>query len=157
LPVQLLFDISQIDRSGVMADASEVARVNPQTGHMRHLDHVIWFNEAKTEVLGVKFVRHDEFWIPGHIPGRPIFPGVLQIEAGAQLACYLQRVKYPDLPFLGFIRCDETVFRGQVLPGDTLYLLAQDEVSSRKRFVCRVQGLVKDKIVFESKITGMAI
>ncbi len=158
MPVQLLFDISGIDLGSVAANAEEVGRVNPQSGHMRHLDHVIWFNEDKTRVLGVKFVRHDEFWVPGHIPGRPLLPGVLMIEAAAQVSSYLQRAKYPELGFLGFTRCDQTSFRGQVLPGSTLYLLAQLEPSSNsRRFVCLAQGVVDNKIVFESKITGMAI
>ncbi|MFO0828245.1 MAG: hypothetical protein U0572_08855 [Phycisphaerales bacterium] len=157
MPVQLLFDISKIDRSAVAADAAAVGRINPQCGAMRQLDHVIWVNDAKTQVLGVKFVRHDEFWVPGHIPGRPLFPGVLQIEAAAQLSSYLQHVKFPDLGFIGFTRCDETSFRGQVVPGDTLYILAQEIVSNRRRFESIAQGVVNDKIVFESKVAGMAI
>lgn len=157
MPVQLLFDISGIDRSKVYADADEVGRINPQCGHMRHLDHVIWTSADKSEVLGVKFVRHDEFWVPGHIPGRPLFPGVLQIEAAAQLSSYLQTVKYPGLGFLGFTRCEDTSFRGQVVPGDTMYLLAKELTSSRRRFVCLAQGVVNDRIVLETKITGMAI
>ncbi|MDZ4829315.1 MAG: beta-hydroxyacyl-ACP dehydratase [Phycisphaerae bacterium] len=157
MPVQQLFDISGIEKSAVFADGAGVGRVNPQAGHMRHLDHIIWCNSELTEVLGVKFVRHDEFWVPGHIPGRPLFPGVLQIEAGAQVSSFLQRTKYPDLPFIGFTRCDETAFRGQVVPGDTLYLLAKEITSNRRRFSCFAQGIVNDKIVFEAKISGMAI
>lgn len=131
--------------------------MNPQRGHMRQLDHVIWYSDAKDEILGVKFIRHDEFWVPGHVPGRPLYPGVLQIEAAAQLSSYLQLLKYPELGFLGFTRCDDTSFRGQIVPGDTLYLLAKEQASSRRRFVSLAQGIVNDRIVLETKITGMAI
>ena len=157
MPVQTLFDISGVDKSAVVGDGAQVARINPQRGDMRHLDHVIWFNDDMTEVLGVKFIRHDEFWVPGHIPGRPLFPGVLQIEAAAQVSSFLQRSKFPDLPFIGFTRCDETSFRGQVVPGDTLYLLAKEITATKRRFISLTQGIVNDKIVFESKITGMTI
>ena len=157
VPVQLLFDISAIDKSGVIANTADVERINPHRGHMRQLDHVIWFSEDQTQALGVKFIRHDEFWVPGHIPGRPLFPGVLQIEAGAQLCSFIELSKFPDIKFLGFTRCDETAFRGQVKPGDTLYLLAHEQSASRKRFVSKVQGVVDDKIVFESLITGMTM
>jgi 3-hydroxyacyl-[acyl-carrier-protein] dehydratase len=153
--VEPLFDISSLDLAGVRASAEEVGRVNPQCGHMRQLDHVIWADDTLDNVLGVKFVRHDEFWVPGHIPGRPLFPGVLMIEAAAQTSSWLQRTKYSDLGFLGFTRCEDTAFRGQVVPGDTLYLLAHELTSSRKRFICLAQGIVNGKIVFESKITGM--
>jgi 3-hydroxyacyl-[acyl-carrier-protein] dehydratase len=155
VPVQPLFDISAIDKTQVRSSAEEVGRINPQCGHMRHLDHIIWASDDLCDVLGVKHVRHDEFWVPGHIPGRPLLPGVLMIEAAAQVSSWLQRSKYENLGFLGFTRCDETSFRGQVVPGDTLYLLAHELTSSRKRFVCLAQGIVDGRIVFESKITGM--
>jgi len=157
LPVQPLFDISGIDKSAVACTPDDVGRVNPQAGHMRHLDHVIWLDDNLITILGVKFVRHDEFWVPGHIPGRPLFPGVLMIEAAAQTSSYLQRVKYKNPGFLGFTRCEDTSFRGQVVPGDTLLLLAKEISSSARRFVCLAQGIVNDRIVFETKITGMTI
>lgn len=157
MPVEPLFDINALDLTAVHATPDDVARVNPQCGHMRHLDHIIWADATLTDVLGVKFVRHDEFWVPGHIPGRPLFPGVLMIEAAAQVSSWLQKTKYADLGFLGFTRCEDTAFRGQVVPGDTLYLLAHEIVSSRRRFTCLAQGIVNGRIVFESKITGMTM
>ncbi len=157
MPVQLLFDIASIDKSVVVGTTADVERVNPQAGHMRHLDQIIWHDDQMVCLLGVKFVRHDEFWVPGHIPGRPLYPGVLMIEAAAQTSSYLQRIKYKNLGFLGFTRCDDTSFRGQVVPGDTLYLLAKEISSSARRFTCLAQGVVNDRIVFETKITGMTI
>jgi 3-hydroxyacyl-[acyl-carrier-protein] dehydratase len=157
VPAEPLFDLSSIDLTAVRSTPDEVGRINPQCGHMRQLDHVIWADDALIDVLGVKFVRHDEFWVPGHIPGRPLLPGVLMIEAAAQVSSWLQKTKYSDLGFLGFTRCDETAFRGQVVPGDTLYLLAKEIMSSRRRFVCLAQGIVSGRIVFETKITGMTI
>lgn len=155
MAAQPLFDIAAIDKSQVRSSADEVGRVNPQCGHMRQLDHIIWASDDLTLVLGVKQIRHDEFWVPGHIPGRPLYPGVLMIEAAAQVSSWLQRNKYENLGFLGFTRCEETAFRGQIVPGDTLYLLARELTSSRKRFICEAQGIVGDRIVFETKITGM--
>jgi 3-hydroxymyristoyl/3-hydroxydecanoyl-(acyl carrier protein) dehydratase len=57
--------------------------------------------------------------------------------------------------FLGFTRCDETVFRGQVVPGDDLFILARQVERNRRRFVSRAQGVVNGKLVFETLITGM--
>lgn len=144
-----------MDLTAVAASAEEVGRVNPQAGDMRMLDHIVWISDDGSRGLGVRFIRQDEFWIPGHIPGRPLLPGVLMIEAGAQLASFLQKYKYHRQGFLGFTRCDETSFRGQVVPGDTLYLAAQEVESTARRFISRVQGMVKGKIVFESTVTGM--
>lgn len=155
MPQQLLFDITPIDLSAVFATSEEVGRRNPQAGHMRQLDHVIWMSPDDREMLGVKQVRDDEFWVEGHIPGRPLMPGVLMIEAVAQLSSYLFRVRSNEDQFLGFTRCTDTVFRGQVVPGDTLLLLTQEVVFSRRRFTCRGQGVVDGRLVFESTVTGM--
>ncbi len=154
-----LFDISRIDLSQVAASAQRVEEVNPHRGHMRLLDHVIWMNEEATNGLGVKEVRDDEFWVQGHVPGRPLFPGVLMIEAAAQLCSFLQGARPRAVPprFMGFIRCDDIVFRGQVVPGDTLYLLAEEIACRRQRFTSKTQGIVDERLVFEGTITGMAI
>lgn len=154
-----LFDISNIDLSAVALDRKAIARFNPQTGAMCHLDHLIWCNEDHSEGLGVKHVRDDEFWVEGHIPGRPLLPGVIMIEAAAQISSvlYQLRVNSENPLFLGFTRCDNGIFRGQVVPGDTLYLLTREHKFQRRRFSCDAQGLVNGKIVFEVRVTGMNI
>jgi 3-hydroxyacyl-[acyl-carrier-protein] dehydratase len=154
-----LFDLSRLDLSRVAASTQRVEEVNPHRGHMRLLDRVIWVNEDATGGVGAKDVRDDEFWVTGHVPGRPLLPGVLMIEAAAQLCSYLQGIRFADEPgrFMGFIRCDDVVFRGQVVPGDTLYLLAKEIACRRRRFTSQTQGFVDDRLVFEGTITGMAI
>jgi 3-hydroxymyristoyl/3-hydroxydecanoyl-(acyl carrier protein) dehydratase len=79
------------------------------------------------------------------------------IEAAAQLCSVLQTLAIPDVGFLGFTRCDNTSFRGQVVPGDAFYIACQLMERNRRRFICKVQGVVKDKLVFESNITGMKL
>jgi len=155
VPAPPLVDLSTIDLTAIAHDATAVGQVNPQAGDMRMLDHIIWISTDGCRCVGVKQVRHDEFWIPGHIPGRPLLPGVLMIEAGAQLASFMQKNKYDRQGFLGFTRCDDTSFRGQVSPGDTLYVLGQEVESTARRFISRVQGVVANRIVFESTVTGM--
>lgn len=152
---RLLFDLSGLDLDATVADVAEIETVNPHRGDMRHLDRVVWWNEKKTRALGMKFVREDEFWVPGHIPGRPLFPGVLQIEAGAQLSSFVHQTRYPNAGFIGFTRVTDCSFRGQVAPGDTLIMLTREFKSNSRRFVTDLQGLVNNKIVFEARITGM--
>lgn len=154
---KLLFDISHIDLNQVAVSAEEVGRLNPQCGDMRQLDHMIWMNPERTEAFGVKQVKPDEFWVSGHIPGRPLMPGVLMIEAGAQLCSILYKKKTGNTAFLGFTRCEDVAFRGQVVPGDSLYLLSKEVKFGERRFVSSVQGLVHGKLVFEGRITGMVL
>lgn len=157
MSAKLLFDISQIDLNAVAVSAEEVGLINPQSGDMRQLDHVIWVNDDSSRAIGVKLVRHDEFWVPGHIPGRPLLPGVLMIEAAAQLSSVLYRKRTSEEQFIGFTRCNKTAFRGQVVPGDTLYLLAQEVEFRPRRMICACQGVVNGNLVLETEITGMVL
>ena len=157
MPSELLFDISSVNLSDVVVTPEEVGQLNPQAGDMRHLNHLIWKNDENTMALGVKYVNEDEFWVPGHIPGRPLLPGVIMIEAAAQLSSVLYKLKCKEDRFLGFTRCDDTIFRGQVVPGDTFYLLAKEISFKKRRFISATQGMVDGKLVFESRITGMVI
>ncbi|MBT8486256.1 MAG: beta-hydroxyacyl-ACP dehydratase [Phycisphaerales bacterium] len=151
-----LFDLSGIDLQAVAIDADEVARINPQCGDMRQLDHVIWRSDDATQMLGVKAVSTDEFWVPLHIPGRPLMPGVLMIEAAAQLCSVQYSIRSSTDRFVGFTRCEAT-FRGQVVPGDTLHLLSEEIVYSPRRMKSSAQGVVNGKMIFEANITGMVL
>ncbi|MAD78504.1 MAG: beta-hydroxyacyl-ACP dehydratase [Planctomycetaceae bacterium] len=153
---ELLFDYSHVDFDAPMAGLDLIHRINPHRGHMVQLDGVAWW----TEGLGVgwKDIRDDEFWVEGHIPGRPLYPGVLMVEASAQLSSFviqIDKLEDPDRGFLGFVRSDETVFRGQVVPGDRLVILAKMISNNRRRFVSKCQGFVGDNLVVETTVTGM--
>jgi 3-hydroxyacyl-[acyl-carrier-protein] dehydratase len=84
-------------------------------------------------------------------------PGVLMIEAAAQLCSVQYKCRTGETRFLGFSRCDDVSFRGQVVPGDTLYLLGKEVDFRARRFIAACQGMVDDKIVFEATVTGMAM
>ncbi|MEE2682274.1 MAG: beta-hydroxyacyl-ACP dehydratase [Planctomycetota bacterium] len=150
-----LLDIDAVDLSQTWADAEAIEAVNPHRGEMRQLDRVVWWKDDRSAAIGIKEIREDEFWVSGHIPGRPLFPGVLQIEAGAQLSSFVMTERLTDAPFLGFTRVTDGSFRGQVVPGDTLVLCTREVKVNRRRFITDIQGIVNDKIVFEARITGM--
>ncbi len=105
--------------------------------------------------MAYKDIREDEFWVAGHIPGQPIFPGVLMIEAGAQLASFSCLQRMPGQAFMGFAGVECVKFRGQVFPGDRLYILLKEREFRRRRCVCDIQGLCRGTQVFEGVITGM--
>ena len=155
MPIEPLVDLSKIDHSNIALSADEIGAMNPQAGDMRQLDYVFYLNESKTVAAGVRDVKEDEFWVPGHIPGRPLFPGVLMIEAAAQISSVLYHVKSESNHFMGFTRCDNCSFRGQVVPGDMLTLVTVERKFQRRRFICDAQGFVGDKFIFEVQITGM--
>lgn len=160
MPPQLLIDLDRIDLSQIVFDVEAIEQLNPQRGAMRQLDGICWATNAPEyglTAVGFKDCREDEFWVPGHIPGRPLLPGVLMIEAAAQIAAFMIK-KFRDEPgFLGFVGCENVKFRGQVSPGQRLYVLGHEiEYRARRRFVCTTQAVCEGELVFEGTIKGMS-
>jgi 3-hydroxyacyl-[acyl-carrier-protein] dehydratase len=153
----LFVDPAGIDFNNVVAGVEEIERVNPHRFGMRMLDGLVYINRPDMLCVAYKDVRHDEFWVPGHIPGRPLFPGVLMIEAAAQLASYLAKLWLNIESFMGFAGVDAVKFRGQVVPGDRLVLLGKGVDLRPRRCICDVQGVVRGALVFEARVTGMPI
>jgi 3-hydroxyacyl-[acyl-carrier-protein] dehydratase len=157
MAVEPILDMSQIDLRGVAMDREEIARWLPHRGHMAQLDAVVWLNDELSRGVALKRVRDDEFWCAGHIPGKPIMPGVLMIEAGAQLASFMYYRRTEIELFAGFTRIENTSFRGQVVPGDDLYILCREVKFSPRRFVTDIQGVLRGEVVFDGQITGMTL
>jgi 3-hydroxyacyl-[acyl-carrier-protein] dehydratase len=156
----LLFDISKIDLDQVTYPADEIEKINPHRGSMRMLDGIIYADEKFTQTVAYKDIRDDEFWVAGHIPGRPLFPGVLMIEAAAQLASLMMIYNIgaeAGKSFVGFVGAEKIKFRGQVVPGQRLMLLSKLLGIRRTQCTCASQGLVNGSIVFEAVVTGMLI
>jgi 3-hydroxyacyl-[acyl-carrier-protein] dehydratase len=157
MPPQLLFDISGIDLDTIVCDQEAVRRHNPQRGDMEHLNGIVHAAPDLGHVIGFKDIRENEFWVPGHIPGRPIFPGVLMIEAGAQLASFYIRAFVGWKGFVGFGGVDGCKFRTQVTPPCRMYLLGKLISERHHRITCAVQGIVNGTLCFEASITGTEI
>ena len=158
MAAEILLDLDSLDLSRIAMSREEVGEILPQCGEMRQLDYVIHISDDQRELVGVKHVRDDEFWCPLHIPGRPLMPGVLMIEAGAQLATIQYHLRADGEPgFVGFTRLEDAAFRGQVVPGDDLYLLCKEISFRRRRFVTDTQGFVNGSLAFEARITGMVM
>ncbi len=153
----LLFDLEGIDLGRRLLDREALQGWIPHRGAMQLLDSIVWVNAEKTRGIGHRRVESDEFWVAGHFPSRAMFPGVLMVETGAQLALYLFNIRMgsPQLP--AFLRIDECAFRHHVEPGDDFYVLCQEVKIGKRRFVSDVQGLVGSRIAFEARIAGMSL
>lgn len=155
MPPQFLTDLSKIDLDQVLFDQEAIRLVNPQRGDMEHLNAVIYVDQSVGLIIGKKIVRADEFWVPGHIPGRPLLPGVIMIEAAAQLACYYTKYYLQAKGFIGFGGTGETKFRSEVVPGSTLYLITQHTWTRHRRYGSKCQGIINGQLAFETEIIGV--
>jgi 3-hydroxyacyl-[acyl-carrier-protein] dehydratase len=153
----MLFDLTGIDLRGRVVDSAGIAKWNPHRGNMALIDAIVWQKEDATQGIAVRQVRDDEFWVAGHFPSRPLMPGVLQIEAGAQLACYMFNCRKQEPTLAAFLRIEHASFRSMVVPGDTFYVLCQEIKVGRRQFVSEIQGLVSGRVTFEAKISGMVL
>ena len=132
--------------SAPVMDSKEVMSVLPHRYPFLMVDRMVEF-DGDTKAVGVKCVSINEPFFQGHFPGHPVMPGVLQLEAMAQVASIVMMRKTENSGKIGyFMSADEVKFRKPVLPGDTLFIHV-DMLSAKKRLgkaacKCLVNGEV---------------
>ncbi len=157
MPPQPILDVSQLDTKEIIADRDAVYDVNPQRFEFAQLDGIYLMDRDRGVLAGYRDVRDDEFWVRGHIPGRPVFPGVLMIETAAQLVGYYVMSLMPEKGFLGFGGVDEVKFRGTVVPGQRVIMLGKMVQIRPRRCIGDTQAFVDGRMVYEGRISGMWI
>ena len=158
MPADLIVDLATVDLAKVQFDLAAVQERIPQRFEMSFLDRVHLLDPERSIAVGSRDVRRDEFWVRGHIPGRPILPGVLSVEAMAQLCTFYYKCVYAeDRRFFGFGGVDGVKFRGTVAPGDRLVVMCRATDVRPRRAVFDAQGAVDGRLVVEAVITGMPV
>lgn len=163
----LLFACPPLDTRTPTHAPHQVEQFLPHRGDMLLLDSVLWHTPDWMQCVGLSRLRPDAFWVPGHFPGKPTFPGVLMIEAAAQLSAFAFLASLAKPSLVLFLRIENAAFRAAAFPGDDLYILAQGVKKQRRRFITDVQGIigppVRDdtapppKIAFEARLSGMMV
>ena len=134
-------------------DINEVMRLLPHRYPFLMVDRIIR-TDGETKCVGVKQVSINEPYFQGHFPGHPVMPGVLQVEAMAQVTS-VQMLRQPEhTGKMGyFMSADNVKFRKPVLPGDTLFVHV--EITKARRGVLKAvcHCTVNETIVSEAEIT----
>jgi len=127
-------------------DINEIMQVLPHRYPFLLLDRIVGF-EGESRCTGIKSVTFNEPFFPGHFPGHPVMPGVLQLEAMAQLSSILLLRKPENQGKIGYFMCaDKVKFRKPVVPGDTLFI--ESEITRMRSSIasatarCTVNGQV---------------
>jgi 3-hydroxyacyl-[acyl-carrier-protein] dehydratase len=152
-----IIDLDSLDLSATALSNKEVLKLNAQRDEFEQIDKLIHLDVEGGIAVGIKKQKKDEFWTRGHIPGRPLMPGVMMIEMAAQLGSLLfhKKFKTEGKKFFGFGGVNNVKFRGAVEPGSTFIMMAKSIKMRSKIAVFHAQGYVDGKMVFEGDITGI--
>lgn len=126
-------------------DINQIMAILPHRYPFLLVDRVIELGDL--HAVGTKSVTINEPFFQGHFPGHPVMPGVLQVEAMAQVASIVMMQRTENAGKIGyFMSADEVKFRKPVVPGDTLFIHC-DMLSAKKRLgkaacKCLVNGEV---------------
>ena len=133
-------------------DINEVLKLLPHRYPFLMVDRIVGF-EGDSKCTGVKNVTINEPFFAGHFPGHPIMPGVLQLEAMAQVSSVLMLRKPENIGKIGyFMSADNVKWRRPVLPGDTLII--EGEIIKMRGSIgqTRCRCLVNGEIVSEAEL-----
>lgn len=159
MPAEPLVDLASLDLSRTIVTREELYAQLKQSGRFALLDGLLHLDVENGLVVGYKDIRADDWWASDHIPGRPIFPGALMIEAAAQTCNYDFYKRRPEAreQFCGFTNIDNTRFRAAVYPPARFVIAGRIRRVRSFLFHYALQGFVDNEIVFEVDIKGMVI
>jgi UDP-3-O-[3-hydroxymyristoyl] N-acetylglucosamine deacetylase/3-hydroxyacyl-[acyl-carrier-protein] dehydratase len=131
----------------------EVMQILPHRYPFLMVDRILGF-ESETKCIGMKTVTINEPFFEGHFPGHPVMPGVMQVEAMAQVASVLLFKLAKTTSRIGyFMSADEVKFRKPVFPGDTLFIHAELTKSRGERLAkAKCHCVVNDAVVSEGEL-----
>lgn len=157
MPPPFLIDLGQVDLNRVIMTREQLYEHLPHRHEFMLLDGVCHLDEGARCIVAYADIQPDDWWVRGHVPGRPLLPGVLMLEMAAQASAVASRVFTSQQQFIGFGGVEGCKFREPVVPPARLYLLCVAADLRPRRIVSRTQGVVDGRLIFEAQVTGLTL
>lgn len=144
---------------GVVFDINAILKVMPHRYPFLLVDRITQFEPENNRIVGLKNITHNEPQFTGHFPDRPVFPGVLTLEAMAQTGCMLLLTRGfdPATKLVLFAGMNNVKFRKPVVPGDQMVM---ELTMTRFRFnTAQLIGkaYVQNEVVCEAELTAAVV
>jgi beta-hydroxyacyl-ACP dehydratase FabZ len=137
----------------MLMDVNEIQNIIPHRFPFLLVDAILELDPSK-KIVGIKNVTINEPFFQGHFPGVPVMPGVLIVEAMAQVAAVMVMKELPDREkkLVYFSGIDQARFRQPVVPGDQLRMIIETIKMRPRHGKLKGEAFVRDKLVAEAQI-----
>jgi 3-hydroxyacyl-[acyl-carrier-protein] dehydratase len=150
---QPLVDLQQLD-------LSELRACLPHDHEFRLLDGICHLDLERGIAVGRKDWDGEPWWAKGHVPGRPLMPGVLMIEGGAQIATFLvkQQSGWAKDRMIGLAGMNDVRVRGQIVPNSRVYFVSGNvQVSGSRLARMQAQVFCNGQMTLEMTVMGVML
>jgi 3-hydroxyacyl-[acyl-carrier-protein] dehydratase len=155
-----IVDLAALDLSKDVVPVEEIRSLVPHRSYFQLIDGICHFDPEQQLVVAYKDWPADAWWAEGHIPGKPIMPGVLMIEGAAQTATYLLKKINGWSPekFVGLGGLNDVRFRGQVVPPARVHFVAgRGQVSGSRLAKFPSQAFCNNQLVMDMELMGVIL